>query len=127
MPGRNSFNYSVIRVVPNVERQEFINAGIIVFCKMLDYLDCTINYQTARLKNCFPEADIPHITSLLKMIEEIVAGKDNIGYFKKLSKSERFNWLAAPSSTIIQASPIHSGICESPEKEMKLLYNLLVK
>ncbi len=127
MPERNSFNYSVIRIVPNVERQEFINAGVIVFCKMLDYLDCIINYETERLQICFPDADTQHITSLLKMIEEIVAGQESSGYFKKLSKSERFNWLAAPSSTIIQASPIHSGICINPEKELKMLFNLLVK
>ena len=127
MPAQHSFNYAVIRVVPKVERQEFINAGVVVFCRTLDYLGVTIDYDLKRLTVLFPGANVMLIREQLKNLETVCAGGPAAGYFRQLDKSERFNWLAAPSSTIIQASPVHSGISDEPGEALACLYKFFVE
>ncbi len=126
MPAQHSFNYAIIRVVPKVERQEFINAGVILFCRTLDYLDIKIDYELKRLNLLFPDANLKIVKSHLKSLETVCSGGPVAGYFGELSKSERFNWLAAPSSAIIQASPVHSGVSDAPEKALEALFHLLI-
>jgi hypothetical protein len=121
-----AFEYAVIRVVPQVERQEFVNVGVLLFCKTLDFLDARIDFDLERLKLLAPDADLSMITNQLNHILTICRGGDAAGFFGGLSKSERFNWLAAPSSTIIQSSPVHSGICEQPREALERLHRLLV-
>jgi len=127
VPDRNSFDYAVIRVVPHVERQEFINVGVIIFCRKLDYLDAIIDFELNRLKSFSPNSDLEMIKAQLKVFSTVCSGGSKAGYFGKLSKSERFNWLVSPSSTIIQASAVHSGICDNhPSQALRQLYELLV-
>jgi hypothetical protein len=127
VPDRNSFDYAVIRVVPHVERQEFVNVGVIIFCRKLDYLDAIIDFELNRLKSFSPNSDLEMIKAQLKVFSTVCSGGSKAGYFGKLSKSERFNWLVSPSSTIIQASAVHSGICDNhPSQALRQLYELLV-
>jgi len=110
-----SFDYATIRVVPRVERQEFINAGIIVFCLEKNVLAARIHLNEQRLKALWPEIDIPLVQKHLEAIEKICKGEADGGPVATLSKRERFHWLISPRSTIIQPSPVHTGLCENAE------------
>ena len=126
MPERCVFDYAIIRVVPHVERQEFLNAGVVLFCKRQEYLAARIDLSMKRVAVFAPNADLAMICAQLKNIITICQGGDAAGYFSQLSQSERFNWLVAPSSTVIQASPVHSGVCDNPADALQHLYDLLV-
>lgn len=126
MPERSSFEYCIIRLVPFVERQEFINAGVVLHCKKLDYLGAKLDLELRRLRIFSPETDQQTVRRLLDNIATICAGGDAAGHFRAVSKSERFNWIAAKSSTIIQTSTVHCGICDNPEKALQQLYDRLV-
>jgi hypothetical protein len=115
MPAPASFDYAIIRVVPRVERQEFINAGIIVLCLEKRYLDARIHLDPARLKALWPEVDIELVRKHLDAIVRICAGDSDAGPIAKLSQRERFHWLIAARSTIIQPSPVHTGVCDSTD------------
>ena len=110
-----SFDYAIIRVVPRVERQEFINAGIIVFCLEKRYLDARIAVDEARLKALWPETDVKLVREHLEAIPRICAGVADAGPIAKLSQRERFHWLISTRSTIIQPSPVHTGICDGTD------------
>lgn len=110
-----SFDYVIVRVVPRVERQEFINAGIIVFCLEKRYLAARIHLDERRLKLLWPDTDIDVVRDHLAAIPRICAGDSAAGPIATLSQRERFHWLISERSTIIQTSPVHSGICESTE------------
>jgi hypothetical protein len=112
MPTPASFDYSVIRVVPRVERQEFVNAGVVVFCLEKRYLDARIHFDAARLKALWPEIDLELVKEHLEAITRICKGDPAGGPIAKLPQRERFHWLVAPRSTIIQPSPVHTGICD---------------
>jgi hypothetical protein len=110
-----SFDYSVIRVVPRVERQEFINAGVVVFCLEKHYLASRIELDEQRLKALWPEVDVELVRKHLDAIPRICVGDETAGPIAQLSQRERFHWLISARSTIIQPSPVHSGICEKTE------------
>ena len=116
-----SFDYTVIRVVPRVERQEFINAGVVVFCLEKRYLDARIQLDEQRLRALWPEVDVEVVRAHLDAIPLICAGDESAGPIAKLSQRERFHWVSAPRSTIIQPSPVHTGICDEPGHVMKRL------
>ncbi len=107
-----SFDYAILRVVPRVERQEFINAGVVVFCLEKRYLEARIHLDTERLRALWPEIDIDLVREHLAAIPRICAGDPAGGPIAKLSQRERFHWLTAPRSTIIQPSPVHTGVCD---------------
>jgi hypothetical protein len=110
-----SFDYAIVRVVPRVERQEFINAGVIVFCLEKRYLAARIYLDEARLTALWPEIDIALVREHLSAIERICTGDPAAGPVAGLSQRERFHWLVAARSTIIQTSPTHTGICEGTD------------
>jgi hypothetical protein len=110
-----SFDYAIVRVVPRVERQEFINAGVIAFCLERQYLAARIRLDEARLKALWPEIDIALIRDHLAAIERVCAGDPAAGSIAALSQRERFHWLVSARSTIIQTSPVHSGLCQDTE------------
>jgi len=110
-----SFDYAVIRVVPRVERQEFINAGIVVFCLEKHFLDARIALDEARLKALWPEVDVALVRQHLEAIPRICAGDADAGPIAQLSQRERFHWLISARSTIIQPSPVHTGICDETD------------
>ena len=111
----SSFDYATIRVVPRVERQEFINAGVVVFCLEKKFLAARIHLDERRLTALWPGTDVELVREHLAAIVRICSGDESAGPIAKLSQRERFHWLIAPRSTIIQPSPVHSGLCESTE------------
>ena len=112
MHGPASFDYALLRVVPRVERQEFINAGVVVYCPEKRYLAARVRFDAARLKALWPEADAALVEKHLEAVERICAGDAAAGPIAKLSQRERFHWLTSPRSTIIQPSPVHTGVCD---------------
>ena len=126
MPALSSFDYAVVRVVPRVERQEFLNAGVILFCLERDFLQARVEIDEARLRALWPEADVALVRQHLEAIPRICAGSADGGPIARLSLRERFHWLVAPRSTILQVSPVHSGLCESPERTLEELFRQMV-
>ncbi|HUZ97024.1 MAG TPA: DUF3037 domain-containing protein [Edaphobacter sp.] len=114
----SSFDYAVVRVVPRVERGEFINAGVILFCLEHRFLEARVQVDEARLKALWPEIDIELVRKHLEAIPKICAGDPSAGPIAQLSQRERFHWLVSPRSTIIQVSPVHTGLCETPKLTM---------
>ncbi len=126
MPGPNSFDYGIVRVVPRVERGEFINVGIILICRAKRYLAAQIELDEARLLALYSSIDLAELKQHLDVIPKICAGGPDSGPIGQLSLQERFHWLVAPRSTIIQVSPPHSGLCSEPANTLKHLLNTLV-
>lgn len=129
MPARSSFDYAIIRVVPRVERGEFINAGVILFCRTRRYLGARIELDVARLLAFAPEAerDLATIEHHLDAIPLICAGGAAAGPIGALSQAERWHWLVAPTSTMIQPSPVHSGLCTEPALVLEHLLATMVR
>jgi hypothetical protein len=109
VPAHSSYDYALIRVVPRVERQEFVNAGVIVWCREHDVLDARIALDEARLRALDPAVDLEAVRGHLQSIEVICRGGPTAGPIGSMSKRDRFDWLVAPRSTIIQTSAVHSG------------------
>jgi hypothetical protein len=110
-----SFDYALVRVVPRVEREEFLNAGIVVFCLEQDYLAARILLDPARIKALWPDIDMDMVGKHLQAVERICVGDPAAGPIAQLSRRERFHWLVSPRSTIIQTSPVHTGLCTKAE------------
>lgn len=126
MPARSSFDYAVIRVVPRVERGEFVNAGVILFALGQDFLAARVEVNEPRLLALWPEIDLDLVRQHLEAIPKICAGAPDAGPIGRLSLRERFHWLVAPRSTIIQISPVHSGLCDQPERALEELFRQVV-
>lgn len=107
-----SFDYALLRIVPRVERQEFINAGVVVYCPEKRYLAARIHLDEDRLKVLWSEVDTALVQKHLNAILRICEGEADAGPIAKLSQRERFHWLTAPRSTIVQPSPVHTGVCD---------------
>ena len=126
MPAPSSFDYGVVRVVPRVEREECINAGVILFCLEQRFLQARVHVDERRLLALWPELDVELVRQHLEAIPRICAGGPDGGPIGKLSLRERFHWLVAPRSTIIQVSPVHTGLCETPELALDKLFEKMV-
>jgi hypothetical protein len=127
MPARSSFDYAIVRVVPRVERGELVNAGVILFCLQKDFLAARVEVNEPRLRALWPEIDIDLVRQHLEAIPKICAGAPDAGPIGKLTLRERFRWLVAPRSTIIQVSPVHGGLCDHPEQRIDELFEKVVK
>jgi len=121
------YDYAVIRVVPRVEREEFVNVGIILSCPGRRFLDARIELDEGRLLALFPDVDIETVRAHLATIPAICRGGDGAGPIGRLSQRERFHWLVAPRSTIIQTSEVHTGRCSDPEAEIERLMDRMVR
>jgi len=115
VPDPTSFDYAILRVVPRVERQEFINAAVVVFCLEKRYLAARVHLDPSRLRALWPEVDVDLVRKHLEAIPSICAGEASAGPIGQLPQRERFHWLVSPRSTIIQPSPVHTGICDSTD------------
>ena len=119
---RSPFSYTIVRVVPHVERGERFNAGVVLFCRPLDYLGAQVGLDEARLAalapGVSPDAVRPHLEALVRIAE----GDPEAGPIASLPPSERFGWLASPSSTIIQPSHVHTGLCDDPAATLAHLF-----
>ena len=121
-----SYDYAVLRVVPSVEREEFVNAGVVLQCPERGFLDCRVHLDEARLRALWPAADVDLIRQHLAAFPRICAGEPDAGPVAGLSRRERFQWLVAPRSTIMQVSPVHSGVCGAPEVALDEIFRRLV-
>jgi Protein of unknown function (DUF3037) len=127
VPARPSFDYAVIRVVPRVEREEFVNAGVILFCLERRFLAAKVALDPARVRALAPDADLATIAEHLEAIPRIASGAEGSGPIGRLSPRERFHWLVAPRSTVIQPSPVHTGVCDDPERALDALFDRMVR
>ena len=125
-PARDPFQYAVLRVVPRIERGEYLNAGVVVFCRTRRFLAARTALDRAKLAALAPGADPEPIARHLQALERIAAGDERAGAVAALPQSERFHWLAAPSSTVVQAGPVHTGLCEEPDALLERLFATLV-
>jgi hypothetical protein len=126
MPVRSAYEYVVIRVVPQVMREEFVNVGVILFSRTRRFLDLRIHLDEPRLAALAPGADITAVREQLDMIAAVCAGGRDAGPIGLLPQAERFRWLAAPRSTVVQMSPVHGGLCEDPAAALDDLFRKTV-
>jgi hypothetical protein len=122
-----SYDYAIIRVVPRVEREEFVNAGVIVSCPALEYLAARIELDEARLLALDPTVDLESVRENLASIPAICAGGNGSGPIGRLTPRERFHWLVAPRSTIIQTSSVHTGRSDEPSLVLERLLQKMVR
>jgi hypothetical protein len=124
---RSPYQYAIIRVVPHVERGESINAGVVLLCRSKAYLGAVTALDPARLRAIAPETDLATVADHLRAIERIAHGEPDGGPIARLTIGERFHWLVAPASTIIQPSPVHTGLTDDPAAELDRLVEGLVR
>jgi hypothetical protein len=127
VPPRDVFQYSIVRVVPRVERGEQLNVGVILLCRPRRFLGAAIELDEGRLRAFAPELDPATLRPHLEAIERIAAGDPDAGPIARLEPAERFHWLVSPASTIIQPSEVHTGLCEDPAAELEDLVEKLVR
>ncbi|MFL6448927.1 MAG: DUF3037 domain-containing protein [Bryobacteraceae bacterium] len=123
---QSSFDYATIRVVPRVDREEFINAGVILFCKERRFLQARVTLDPERVRALWPESDIDLVQLHLMAFSKICEGDPAAGPIARLSQAERFHWLVSPRSTAVQVSPVHTGLCQDPQIAFERLFQQLV-
>ena len=122
----HTYDYAVVRVVPRVERGEFVNVGVIVSCDATDSLEARIELDPQRVLALDPGADIAAIRAALGAIDAVCAGSSTAGALARLSPRERFHWLVAPRSAVIQTSPVHTGRTEATAGVVEHLFETMV-
>ena len=127
MPGQHTYDYAIVRVVPRVDRGEFVNAGVIVSCARAGFLKAFIELDEPRLLALDPAADIALVTAALATLPIVCEGGDKAGPVGRLSLRERFDWLVAPRSSSIQTSPVHTGRCDDLEHAAERLMRRVVR
>ena len=120
------FAYCVLRVVPDVERAEFLNAGVVLFARQAGFLAARIALDRSRLAGLSPGCDPEPIDRHLEALARVVSGDPAAGRVASLDLSERFNWIAAPASTVVQPSPVHTGMTSDPAARLDRLFERLV-
>jgi hypothetical protein len=126
VPALHSYDYAILRIVPWAEREEFANAGVVLHCLERRYLESRVHVDERRLQALWPDLDLGPIRQHLEAFPKICAGDPDAGPIARLSSRERFQWLVAPRSTIIQVSAVHSGVCDSPAVTLDELFHRLV-
>jgi hypothetical protein len=126
MPDKHLFEYAVIRIVPRVEREEFLNVGVILYCRDLKFLQCQYTLDKERLRSFCGEFDCDEVEEHLKAFEWICAGDPQGGPIARLDIASRFRWLTATRSTVVQSSKVHPGFCEDPKETLERLHGQLV-
>ena len=127
MPDLCTYDYAIVRVVPRVERGEFVNAGVILCCAAADYLHAFVELDEARVRALDPSADLLPIRAALDALPVICAGGDAAGALGRLTLRERFDWLVAPRSAVIQTSPVHTGRCADLASAAQQLLQRMVR
>ncbi|RYE36307.1 MAG: DUF3037 domain-containing protein [Sphingobacteriaceae bacterium] len=120
------FEYAVVRLVPRVEREEFINVGVILFCAKLKYLHVLFQADEIRMAAFAPGLDLAEIKANLNAFKRICLAEPNSGAIGKLDAASRFRWLTATRSTVIQSSKVHPGLCTDAEATLIKLYQQLI-
>ena len=126
MPEQQLFEYAVIRIVPRVEREEFLNIGVILYCRDMQFLETMYSIDEERLRAFAGYVDMAELKKHLCAIEKISRADHTAGEIAKLDIASRFRWLTAARSTILQTSKVHPGLCNDPMETLKRLYKELV-
>ena len=128
MPGAETpFAYAILRVVPRVERGERLNVGVVVYCRQRDFLDLRVELDEARLAALWPQLDVRDVRASLEAIRAVTCGEPSAGALAALPAAERFGWLVAPASTIIQPAAVHAGLTQDPRATLDHLFDTLVR
>ena len=122
-----TYDYAIIRVIPRVEREEFVNVGVIVSCPAKGFLEARLQLDEQRLRALDATLDIATVRDHLAAIPTMCAGGERAGPIGQLSQRERFHWLVAPRSTVIQISPVHTGCCKDPTAVLEHLLDTMVR
>ncbi|HEX7770175.1 MAG TPA: DUF3037 domain-containing protein [Dokdonella sp.] len=123
----HAYDYALVRVVPRVERGEFVNAGVVLSCRNGDFIEARIELDEARLRALDPGVDLDAVRAHLAAFAAICAGGGDAGPIGRLPARERFHWLTAPRSTMIQTSPVHTGRCADPAGAIERLVDTMVR
>jgi DUF3037 family protein len=126
MHEKHLFEYAVIRLVPRVEREEFLNTGVIVYCAHEKFLGVKFSVNKTKVEAMAPEQDFEEIEKRLEVFDQICRGNDESGSIGKLPLASRFRWLTATRSTIVQVSPVHPGLCINARETLEKLFEELV-
>ncbi|MDQ1721967.1 MAG: hypothetical protein QOI26_1701 [Pseudonocardiales bacterium] len=126
MTGRHGFQYVVLRCVPRVDREEFVNVGVLLYSQSADYLCAGSQLREARLLALAPELDLDAVRSALAAIEAVCCGHAAPAAGAGISLGQRFGWLAAPRSTVVQPGPIHGGLTDDPAAQLQHLLQTLI-
>lgn len=126
MPGKHLFEYAIIRIVPRVEREEFLNVGVVLYCKDKKYLNCVTAINKQKLNALCSDIDCNEVEEHLQSFERICKGEKNGSPIAALDLPSRFRWLTATRSTVVQSSKVHPGLCDDPETTLQKLHEQLV-
>jgi hypothetical protein len=122
MPATSVFEYALMRVVPRIERGEYVNAGVVLLCRQHGFLEARLHLDRGRLRALDSTLDLELLEEQLAHIPRICAGGPPAGPIGALPHHERFRWLTAPRSTIIQPSPVHTGLCTDPRATLERIF-----
>jgi hypothetical protein len=126
MPGNHLFEYAIIRIVPRVEREEFLNVGVVLYCRDRNFLQAMITVDEQRLQAFSPSTDVDEIKKYLHAFHQICKGASEGGPIAKLDIASRFRWLTALRSTMVQTSRVHPGLCQHTTATLQHLHKQLV-
>ena len=126
MPARLFYEYAVIRVVPRVDRGEQLNAGVVMYCLERDFLKARVALSTERLRALDATADAAVLQQHLEAVPRVCEGGPGAGQLGELSMKERWHWLVAPRSAMVQLGPVHAGLCLDPDAELERLMRVMV-
>ena len=127
MPRRSAFTYAPVRVVPDIEREEFLNVGLILFAREARFLTARTSHDPAALDALRPGCDHEAIARQLALVERIADGTTTTAPFATMTQSERFHWLTTPRSTVVQPGPLHAGTTDDPAAAFEHLFGILVR
>jgi hypothetical protein len=127
VPGPEAFSYALLRAVPSLARGEAMNVGVVVHSRRLKFLGARCEVDDERLRVLDPAVDAEAVRAHMTMIARVAEGDPAAGPLARLEPSERFGWIVAPSSTLVQPSPVHTGITEDPEATLERLFATLVR
>jgi Protein of unknown function (DUF3037) len=126
MPGAEAFQYALLRAVPSLPRGEALNVGVVLYSPRHRFLEARTTLDPDRLRLLDPDLDLDAVRAHLDLIEQVAAGEPTAGPIARLDRSERFGWVTSPSSTAIQPSPVHTGVCDDPAAMLAHLFESLV-
>ena len=126
VPDAETFQYALLRAVPSLPRGEALNVGVVLYSPRHRFLDARTTLDPERLRLLDPDLDLDAVRAHLSLIEQVAAGEPAAGPIAGLDRSERFGWITSPSSTTIQPSPVHTGLCDDPAAMLEHLYASLV-
>jgi hypothetical protein len=126
MHGAEAFQYALLRAVPSLPRGEALNVGVVLYSPRHRFLEARTTLDPDRLRLLDPDLDLDAVRAHLDLIEQVAAGEPTAGPIARLDRSERFGWVTSPSSTAIQPSPVHTGVCDDPAAMLAHLFESLV-